>query len=61
MNALVIFLVSLASLPLWAGDIKWEGQYRFEALKVFNPSLSDGGTNKAYMTVSYTPLTLTTT
>ncbi len=32
-----------------AGDIKWEGNYRFEALKIFNPSLGDAGTNKAYI------------
>jgi hypothetical protein len=31
-----------------AGDIKWEGTYRFEGVKVFNPSLQDGGNNKAY-------------
>lgn len=50
MKALFSFLavVSLSTVAL-AGDIKWEGTYRFEALKVFNPSLADSGTNKSYI------------
>ncbi len=33
----VIFFVQKAT----AGDIKWQGNYRFEALKIFNPDLND--------------------
>lgn len=47
------FGLSLISLILvntaLAGDIKWEGNYRIEGIKVFNPSLTDTGTNKSYM------------
>ncbi len=32
-----------------AGDIKWSGQYRFEGVRIYNPSLSDSGTNKSYI------------
>ncbi len=42
----VLLLIANTGL---AGDIKWEGTYRFEGLKVFNPSLDDAGNNKAYM------------
>lgn len=41
-------LLSFASQAT-AGDIKWSGQYRFEGLRINNPSLSDNGTNKSYI------------
>ena len=31
-----------------AGDISWGGNYRFEALQVFNPSLGQGS-DKSYL------------
>ena len=45
----VIALLTLTAQGSFAGDLKWSGQYRFEGLKVFNPSLQDGGTNKSYI------------
>lgn len=50
MKKLLLILTSiLVTQPLLAGDIKWEGTYRFEGLKVFNPSMTNGGNDKAYM------------
>lgn len=42
-------ILAMTAVTAHAGDLKWEGTYRFEGLKVFNPSLADGGNNKAYM------------
>jgi ABC-type transport system involved in cytochrome c biogenesis ATPase subunit len=42
---LLIFFVSQTH----AGDIRWEGNYRAEGLRMINPTLADGGNNKAYM------------
>ena len=46
---LLVLTIFLWSSFAAAGDIKWEGTYRYEGLKVFNPSLADSGTNKSYM------------
>lgn len=43
---MIALLFSIA--PASAGDIKWEGTYRFEALKLFDPNMN-GGTNKSYI------------
>lgn len=45
----LLFFILFFSTTVIAGDIKWEGNYRFEALKVYNPGLADSGTNKAYI------------
>ena len=45
-----LFMVKTAQ----AGDIKWEGNYRIEGLKVFNPTLEDSGNNKAYLLHHFT-------
>lgn len=45
----LLFVVLCVANQALAGDIKWEGNYRFEGIKVFNPSLSDGGNDKSYM------------
>ncbi len=48
-NALLFSLITLASTSVWAGDIRWEGQYRFEGLRINGPSLADGANSKSYM------------
>lgn len=49
MKALFLGIGLFSSLQFaFAGDIKWEGNYRFEAVKVFDPSLA-GKNNKGYM------------
>lgn len=45
--SVIIFMLGYNSAL--AGDIKWGGTYRFEALKVFNPTLSDTGNDKSYV------------
>lgn len=50
MKTLLVLIISCCfAQTALAGDIKWEGTYRFEGLKVYNPSLSDSGNNKAYL------------
>jgi hypothetical protein len=49
-KAFFMFSIILLLVPTgYAGDIKWEGTYRFEGLRVNNPGLTDGGNNKAYI------------
>lgn len=49
MKALLLILISFCFFQTaLAGDIKWEGTYRFEALRVNNPGLDKSG-NKAYV------------
>ncbi len=49
MKGSILFLfTTLFATSVLAGDIKWEGQYRFEGLRINNPGL-DGGNSKSYM------------
>lgn len=45
LSIITIFTINTA----WSGDIKWEGQYRAEGLRINNPSMQSGGASKSYI------------
>jgi len=45
----ILFILLSFTIPSWAGDVRWEGNYRAEGLRVMSPELSDSGNSKAYM------------
>ena len=52
MKILFIFIFICFFQKAIAGDIKWQGNYRFEALKMFNPDLKDS--DKGYVLHHFT-------
>jgi hypothetical protein len=49
-RAFIVLLIHIVFCnQVFAGDIKWEGNYRFEGLKVFTPGLNSSSNSKAYM------------